>query len=441
MSRSDRSTKQKEAIMKILVVGGGGREHTLVWKISRSPLVKKIFCAPGNAGIAELAECVKIGAVDIEKLIAFAEKEQIDLTVVGPEAPLVEGLVDKLNERGLMAFGPKSEAAVLEGSKIFAKKLMAKYNIPTGTFHTFSTADEAAEFVHDIGTPLVIKADGLAAGKGVIVAFDEKTALEAVNMCLVDGVFGRAGNRIVIEEFLEGEEASVLAFTDGTSILTMPASQDHKAIFDGDKGPNTGGMGAYSPAPLVNDLLLDHITNQIVRPTVNALKQEGCEYRGVLYCGLMITEAGPQVLEYNVRFGDPETQVVVPRLTSDLVPLMRACAEGNLGEMKAEWTTDAAVCVVLASGGYPGQYKKGVPISGLDKARKVPGSLVFHAGTTFKDSKTVTDGGRVIGATALGADIPSAIERAYQCAEAIQFEGRYFRTDIGKKALARLGDN
>ncbi|RJP25072.1 MAG: phosphoribosylamine--glycine ligase [Candidatus Abyssobacteria bacterium SURF_5] len=424
--------------MKILVIGGGGREHALVWKISQSPLVKKIFCAPGNAGIAELGECVNVKATDTEKLVAFAEKEKIDLTVVGPEAPLVEGVVDKLSERGLRAFGPRAEAALLEGSKIFAKKLMAKYNIPTGTFHTFCEAEEAAEFVHEIGTPVVIKADGLAAGKGVIVAFDEKVALSAVNQCLVEGAFGRAGSRIVIEEFLQGEEASVLAFTDGRNILTMPASQDHKAIYDGDKGPNTGGMGAYSPAPVVSPTLLEHIENQIIRPTIDALRHEGCEYRGVIYCGIMMTEAGPKVLEYNVRFGDPEAQVVIPRLKSDLVPLMLACADGTLSDMQAEWTDDAAVCVVLASGGYPGKYKKGMRITGLENARKVAGAIVFHAGTELKDGQVVTDGGRVIGATALGEDIPSAIERAYQCAETIRFEGRYFRSDIGKKALARL---
>lgn len=424
--------------MKVLVVGGGGREHTLVWKIHQSPLVEKIYCAPGNAGIAELAECLPIGATDIEELVSFAERERIDLTVVGPEAPLVEGIVDKLGERGLKAFGPSGEAALLEGSKAFAKRLMAKHNIPTGTFHTFCEADEAIEFIHDIGTPVVVKADGLAAGKGVTVAFDEKTAVSAVKQCLVDGVFGRAGNRVVIEEYLEGEEASVLAFTDGKHLLTMPASQDHKAIFDGDKGPNTGGMGAYSPAPLVSDTLLEHISNQILRPTIMALKEENCEYRGVLYCGLMINEAGPKVLEYNVRFGDPETQVVVPRLKSDLVPLMLACVDGTLNNLKAEWTDEAAVCVVLASDGYPGKYKKGISIAGLEEARKVPGALVFHAGTALKDGKVVTDGGRVIGATALGKDIPSAIERAYRCAEAIRFENKYLRSDIGRKALPRL---
>jgi phosphoribosylamine--glycine ligase len=424
--------------MKILVIGGGGREHTLAWKIHQSPLVTKIYCAPGNAGIAEYAECLPIGVTDTGKLVDFAEKEEIDLTVVGPEAPLVEGVVDKLAERGLKAFGPNKDAALLEGSKGFAKKLMAKYNIPTGTFHTFCEAEEAIEFIRDIGTPVVVKADGLAAGKGVTVAFNEKTAISAVEECLVEGVFGRAGHRVVIEEYLEGEEASVLAFTDGKNLLTMPASQDHKAIYDGDKGPNTGGMGAYSPAPLVSNSLLDHIENQILRPTIDALAAEKVEYRGVLYCGLMIGEAGPKVLEYNVRFGDPETQVIVPRLKSDLVPIMLACADGALDKIKPQWTNEVAVCVVLASGGYPGKYKKGMPISGLEQARKVKGALVFHAGTALKGGRIVTDGGRVIGATALGKDIPSAIERAYQCADAIRFENKYCRTDIGKKALARL---
>jgi len=425
--------------MKVLVVGGGGREHTLVWKISQSPLVKKIFCAPGNAGIAEQAECVKIDATDIDKLVKFAKKEKIDLTVVGPEGPLVEGIVDRFQEKGLKAFGPSADAALLEGSKGFAKKLMARFDIPSGTFQTFTDPDEAIEFIRDMGAPVVVKADGLAAGKGVTVAFDEESAIDAVKQCLVKGVFGRAGNRVVIEEFLEGEEASVLAFTDGKNILLMPSSQDHKAIYDGDKGPNTGGMGAYSPAPVVTDELMQEIEDTIVRPTIDGLRQENCEYRGVLYCGIMVTDSGPKVLEFNVRFGDPETQVVVPRLKSDIVPLLMACAEGDLSGMEAEWTEEAAVCIVLASGGYPGKYEKGKPITGLDKAAKLPGVVVFHAGTSSKNNKVVTSGGRVIGATALAKDIPSAIKRAYGCANAIAFDKKYCRTDIGQKAMLHTG--
>jgi phosphoribosylamine--glycine ligase len=398
-----------------------------------------MFCAPGNAGIAEHAECVSIDASDIDGLAGFAEKEKIDLTVIGPEAPLVEGIVDRFSERGLKAFGPGADAALLEGSKGFAKKLMAKFNIPTGTFQIFSEADEAIEFIRDMGAPIVVKADGLAAGKGVTVAFDEESAITAVKKCICQGAFGRAGHRVVLEEYLDGEEVSVLAFTDGKNILMMPSSQDHKAIHDGDKGPNTGGMGAYSPAPVLTDDLRQRIEKQIVRPTIDGLRRENCEYRGVLYCGIMITDSGPKVLEFNVRFGDPETQVVVPRLKSDIVPILLACLNGELSKVKAEWTDEAAVCVVLASKGYPGKYEKGKLISGLEEASKVPGALVFHAATSIKNKKIVTDGGRVLGATALAKDIPSAIKRAYECANAIQFSNKYCRTDIGKKALARLG--
>jgi phosphoribosylamine--glycine ligase len=339
-------------------------------------------------------------------------------------------------------FGPSGDAALLEGSKGFAKKLMARFNIPTGTFQTFTDADEAIEFIRDMGAPVVVKADGLAAGKGVTVAFDEESAIDAVKQCLVKGAFGRAGNRVVLEEYLDGEEASVLAFTDGKNILLMPSSQDHKAIYDGDKGPNTGGMGAYSPAPIITDELMKEIEQTIVRPTIDGLREENCEYRGVLYCGIMVTNSGPKVLEFNVRFGDPETQVVVPRLKSDIVPLLMACAEGDLSGMEAEWTEEAAVCIVLASGGYPGKYEKGKPITGLDKAAKLPGAVVFHAGTSSKNNKVVTSGGRVIGATALAKDIPSAIKRAYGCANAIDFEKKYCRTDIGQKAMLhrRKGD-
>ena len=425
--------------MKVLVVGGGGREHTLVWKVSQSPLVEKIFCAPGNAGIAEHAECVDTKANDIDGLAKFAKKKKIDLTIVGPEEPLVNGIVDRFNEDGLKIFGPTADAALIEGSKGFAKKMMARFNVPTGTFQIFSDADEAVDFIMAMGAPIVVKADGLAAGKGVTVAFDEQSAIAAVRQCICDGTFGRAGNRVVLEEYLDGEEASVLAFTDGKNILTMPSSQDHKAIYDGDKGPNTGGMGAYSPAPVINSELMREIEKTIIKPTVDGLRNEDCEYRGVLYCGLMINENGPRVLEFNARFGDPETQVVVPRLKSDIIPILLACVDGKLDKTEAEWHDESAVCVVLASGGYPGKYEKGKPIKGFSKACKVPGALVFHAGTSIKNKKVVTDGGRVLGATALGKDIPSAIKRAYECADAIKFDNKYCRTDIGKKALQRLG--
>ncbi|GAB4347104.1 MAG: phosphoribosylamine--glycine ligase [Candidatus Abyssubacteria bacterium] len=424
--------------MKVLVVGGGGREHTLVWKIRQSPLVEKIYCAPGNAGIAELADCVAIDAGEIAKLAEFAEKEGVDLTVVGPEAPLVEGIVDRFEERGLKIFGPNADAALLEGSKAFAKRLMARFNIPTGSFQVFSDAKEAIDFIRDIGTPIVVKADGLAAGKGVTVAFDEAAAIESVKRCLCKGVFGRAGHRVVLEEYVPGEEASVLAFTDGKHILMMPSSQDHKAIYDDDKGPNTGGMGAYSPAPIITENLMREVEQQIFMPTIEGLRQEKVEYKGVLYCGLMVSDSGPKVLEFNVRFGDPETQVVVPRLKSDIVPILLACIDGELNKIRPEWTDEAAVCVVLASEGYPEVYEKGKPITGLEDASRIPGAMVFHAGTAFRNGKVVTNGGRVIGATALGKDIPAAIESAYRCAEVIRYENKYYRTDIGKKALRRL---
>ena len=425
--------------MKILVVGGGGREHTLVWKISQSPLAEKIFCAPGNAGIASLAECVDIDATNINKLLKFAKKEKIDLTVVGPEAPLVDGIVEKFKKNDLKIFGPSADAALLEGSKGFAKKFMGRFGIPTGTFQIFSEADEAIEFIRDMGAPIVVKADGLAAGKGVTVAFDEESAIKAVNDCITKGAFGQAGHRIVLEEYLEGEEATVLAFTDGEKFITMPSSQDHKAIYDNDRGPNTGGMGAYSPAPVVTDEVLKQVEDEIIRPTIQGLREEDCEYRGVLYCGLMITDSGPKVIEYNVRFGDPEAQAVIPRIKSDIVPILLACAEGDLGDVQAEWAEEAAVCVVIASGGYPGKYEKGKPISGLDKAAKIPGAVVFHAGTATNGEDIVTNGGRVLGATALAKGIPAAIEIAYKCADAIKFAGKYCRTDIGKKAIDRLG--
>ncbi len=425
--------------MKVLVVGGGGREHTLVWKISQSPLVEEVICAPGNAGIAEYAKCVSDGGGDIDKLLKLAKKEKIDLTVVGPEAPLVDGIVDRFSEEGLKIFGPGADAAMLEGSKGFAKKIMGRIGIPTATFQIFSEVDEAIEFICEMGAPIVVKADGLAAGKGVTVALDEESAIKAVKSCITDKAFGRAGHRVVLEEYLVGEEATVLAFTDGKNYITMPSSQDHKAIYDGDKGPNTGGMGAYSPAPVVTAEIMEQVESEIIRPVIDGLRAEDCEYRGVLYCGLMITEAGPKVVEFNVRFGDPEAQAVIPRLKSDIVPVLMACAEGDLSKAEVEWTDDVAVCVVLASEGYPAKYPKGKIITGLRKAGGVKGAVVFHAGTAIKNKKVVTNGGRVLGATALGKDVPTAIKRAYECADKIKFSGKYCRSDIGKKAIARLG--
>jgi phosphoribosylamine--glycine ligase len=425
--------------MRVLVVGGGGREHALVWKIAQSPRVQKICCAPGNAGIARMAECLSISAEDVKGLIACAEKEKIDLTVVGPEAPLTLGIVDLFRARGLRVFGPSQKAAEIEGSKAFTKDLMKKYGIPTGESETFSDRAAAAKYVEEKGAPLVVKADGLAAGKGVMICRTVGEALTALDLILVQKAFGAAGARVVVEEFLDGEEASFLAFTDGETVLPLPTSQDHKAIYDNDQGPNTGGMGAYSPAPVVTQKVHREIMEKVMIPTVRGMAREGRKYQGVLYAGLMIKDEKPKILEFNARFGDPEAQPLLMRLKSDLVPVLEATIDGKLSSQKMELDGRSSVCVVMASGGYPGSYEKGKVISGLREAAGVRDAFVFHAGTAFKEGKVVTSGGRVLGVTALGNDIQEAIQRAYEAVVKISWEGAYYRKDIGHKALARNG--
>jgi phosphoribosylamine--glycine ligase len=423
--------------MKILVVGGGGREHALVWKIVQSPLVETVYCAPGNPGIAELAECVHIAADDIEALLDFASAEQVDLTVVGPEVPLTLGIVDRFQAAGLQIFGPSRAAARIEGSKSFSKDLMAKYGIPTAAYRTFSDRDQAVAYIREQGAPIVVKANGLAAGKGVVVALSEEQAVAAVDEIMVDAVFGDAGSSVVIEEFMAGEEASFFAFTDGTKILPLASSQDHKPVFDNDEGPNTGGMGAYSPAPVVTEVLAEQIVATIVRPTIDGMTKEGCPYVGILYVGLMIADGKARVVEFNARFGDPEAQPLLVRMKSDLVPVLLACARGDLSGADLEWHDKAAVCVVMASGGYPSAYAKGFEISGLAAAGAMEDVVVFHAGTSFADGKVVNAGGRVLGVTGLGTTVAAAIDRAYQGVAKISWEGVHFRTDIGRKALNR----
>ena len=420
--------------MKVLVVGSGGREHALVWKLSQSPKVEKMYCAPGNAGIAQMAECVNIKAEDLDGLLAFAQEQSIDLTVVGPEVPLTMGIVDKFNEKGLKIFGPSGKAAEIEGSKTFAKDLMAKYNIPTAKYGAFTDADQAKAFLAEVGLPCVVKADGLAAGKGVLICETKEEAEAAVADILVDNKFGDAGSRVVVEEFLTGQEVSMLAFTDGTTVVPMVSSQDHKRIWDGDKGLNTGGMGAYSPAPIYTPDVHAIVVPEVLEATVAAMKAEDRPFAGILYAGLMLTADGPKVLEFNARFGDPEAQAVLPRLKSDLVDIFLAIIDGKLHEMQIEWYEEAAVCVVMASGGYPETSDKGRVITGLDKAAET-GAIVFHAGTKETDGNIVTNGGRVLGISALGKDIAEAIANAYKGVEQIQFENMQYRTDIGKKAF------
>ncbi len=423
--------------MNVLVVGGGGREHALVWKIAQSPLVEKIYCAPGNPGIASLAECVDIPVEKIAALCDFALDKRIDLTVVGPEVPLTLGIVDLFQTAGLQIFGPSKAAAQLEGSKGFSKDLMAKYGIPTAAYQCFTDRDQAVAYIREQGAPIVVKADGLAAGKGVIVATEVEQAVAAVDDIMLDKVFGTAGASVVIEEFMEGEEASFFAFTDGRRILPLASSQDHKRIFDNDEGPNTGGMGAYSPAPVVTEALYGEIVETIVRPTIEAMAKEGTPYSGILYVGLMIKDGKPRVVEYNARFGDPEAQPLLVRMKSDIVPVLSACARGELGDQRIVWHDKAAVCVVMASGGYPGSYTKGYPISGLDEAATLEDLVVFHAGTSTQDGKIVNTGGRVLGVTGLGASVAEAIAKAYQGVRLISWQGAQFRNDIGRKALNR----
>jgi len=423
--------------MRVLVVGGGGREHGLVWKLRQSPRVTQLFAAPGNAGIAELAECVDISASEVRLLAEFAAKHAVDLTVVGPELPLTMGIVDEFEGRGLRIFGATRQAAILEGSKVFAKRLMKKYKIPTGFFQTFYRAEDAKRYIQDVGAPVVVKADGLAAGKGAIVCRNVQEAVDTVKRIMEDRVFGDAGARVVVEEFLAGEEASFLAFTDGETVLPMASTQDHKAAFDDDKGPNTGGMGAYSPAPVVTEALHQKIMTQVMIPTVKAMAAEGRPYRGVLYAGLMIKDGDVKVLEYNVRFGDPEAQPLFMRMESDLLPILEAVTEQRLKDVEIRWRPEPAVCVVMTAGGYPGAHDTDKPITGLAAAARLKDVMVFHAGTARVDNTIVTKGGRVLGVTALGADIPDAISRAYRAVEKIRWGGVHFRTDIGRKAVER----
>ena len=443
--------------MRILVIGSGGREHALVWKIAQSKLADKIFCAPGNGGIAGLAECIDIKSEDIPALLNFARKEKIDFTVVGPEAPLVAGIVDEFNKADLKIFGPNKKAAQLEASKIFTKQLLAKYNIPTASFKIFDNAKEANQYIEKIGAPCVVKADGLAQGKGVVVAKTVQEAKQAVSAMMLEKIFGDAGNRVIIEECLVGQEASILVFTDSKAVIPLASSQDHKRIFDNDEGPNTGGMGAYSPAPIVTDQLFKAILDTIIYKTIDGLVKEGIEYRGVLYAGIMITKEGTKVLEFNVRFGDPETQVILPRLKSDLLEVMLAVSQQKLTKFfnlggRLSWHNRACVCVVCASKGYPGIYEKGKEITGLDEAAKMKDIVVFHAGTKevksdlpagrqekSKGKIIVTNGGRVLGVTGLGDTIKDAINTTYDAVNKIHFEGMHYRKDIGKKALINEG--
>lgn len=422
--------------MNLLLIGGGGREHALAWKLKQSPRVEKLYCVPGNPGMAALAECVALDITDNEALGSFALAHNIGLTVVGPELPLTNGLVDHFTALNLKVFGPSRQAAQLEGSKAFAKEIMHKYGIPAAASAAFDDAEQAIAYIQAQGAPIVVKADGLAAGKGVVVAMTVAEAIAAVTMIMQDKAFGNAGNLVVIEEYLEGEEASLLAFTDGFTVAPMIAAQDHKRIFDNDQGPNTGGMGTYAPAPVVTEAVRAQVTREVLQRVVDALRQEGILYKGCLYAGLMITEQGPKVIEFNARFGDPETQVVLPLLNSDLVAIMEACADERLADITLEWANQAAVCVVLAADGYPGSYAKGDPISGLEQA-EAQGALVFHAGTGCQDGRIVTNGGRVLGVTAVAPDIQAAVAKVYQAVPAIQFAGMQYRRDIAHRALNR----
>jgi len=424
--------------MKVLVVGGGGREHALVWKIAQSPKVTMIYCAPGNAGISEQATVVPIKANDLKGLLEFALREKIDFTVVGPEDPLTQGIVDLFESKGLLIFGANKKAAEIEGSKAFAKEMMKKYHIPTAFYEIFDDRNEAIKYIRKQGAPIVVKADGLAAGKGVIVCKTIEEAIQSVDRIMVEKLFGEAGNRVVVEEYLIGEEASYIAFTDGKAILPMASSQDHKPIFDGDQGPNTGGMGAYSPAPVVTDEVNEKIIEKVLRPIIYGMGEEGRTYKGVLYAGLMIHEGHPKVLEFNARFGDPETQPVLMRMKGDIVPVLEACMKGTLSQQRIEWDRRPSVCVVMASKGYPGDYEKGKVIKGLEEVSRMEGVFVFHAGTALKGDQVLTNGGRVLGVTGLGEDIPRAIERAYQGVKKISWDGVHYRTDIGQKALCWL---
>lgn len=423
--------------MNVLVVGGGGREHALVWKITQSPRVRKIYVAPGNAGLAGIAECAAVSAEDTAGLVAFAKAKSVSLTVVGPEGPLSSGIVDAFQKEGLRVFGPSKAAAEIEANKAFTKDLMKKYRIPSAEYGVFRDRAAAGEYVRRMGAPIVVKAAGLAAGKGVVVAETVEEAQKALDLIMVEKAFGAAGDVVVVEECLRGEEASFMAFTDGKTVVPMASSQDHKRVFDADKGPNTGGMGAYSPAPVVTRKLESWVMEKIMVPTVRAMEAEGRLFKGVLYAGLMIKDGEAKVLEFNARFGDPETQPVMARLDSDLIRIMESIIDGTLTSADVVWKQDSAVCVVLASGGYPGGYAKGKVITGLDKAAARENVMVFHAGTALRDGAVVTDGGRVLGVTGLGATVAAAIDRAYAGVRDIYFEGMHYRRDIGARALEK----
>lgn len=419
--------------MKVLLVGGGGREHALAWKIRQSPLVDKLYCAPGNGGIASLAECVPIKAMDVDGMVDFAKKERIGLVMVAPDDPLAAGMVDAMQKAGVRAFGPVREAAAIESSKVFSKGLMKKYGIPTAGYEVFDNSDAAIAYLAGASYPAVIKADGLALGKGVVIAQNYGEAAKAVNEIMNDKLFGSSGDRIVIEEFLEGPEVTVLAFTDGKTLVPMVSSQDHKRALDNDMGPNTGGMGTFSPSRIYTKEVEKYCTERIFRPTVEAMNREGRKFKGVLYFGLMLTKDGPRVIEYNSRFGDPEAQVVLPALRTDIVEIFNAIIDERLDSVKIEWDDRASVCVILASGGYPAKYRTGFEISGLEEAEKEPGIIIFHAGTKLESGKYYTAGGRVLGVTAVADTMEHARDKAYAAVRKISFEGMHYRRDIGIK--------
>ncbi len=419
--------------MKVLVVGGGGSEHAIIWKLKQNPGIDELFCAPGNGGISKLATCVPIKATDIEGVINFSKEHKIDFVMVAPDDPLVAGMVDALEAAGIRTFGPVKAAAIIEGSKAFSKDLMKKYNIPTAGYEVFDSSDAALRYLDTCSAPIVVKADGLALGKGVIIAQSIAEAKAAVKDIMTDKVFGAAGNRVVIEEFIEGPEVSILAFTDGKTVVPMVSSQDHKRVFDHDKGPNTGGMGTFSPSKLYDSKLAEQCMKDIYIPTIEAMNNEGRKFKGILYFGLMLTKDGPKVLEYNARFGDPETQVVLPRLKTDLLDIFNAIIDEKLADIKIEWNDNAAVCVIAASGGYPGKYPTGLEISGLEVAEADENTIVFHAGTSCKDGKFYTAGGRVLGVTAVEENMDKAIAKAYAGIEKVSFEGMHYRKDIGRK--------
>lgn len=423
---------KEEEKMKVLIVGSGGREHAIAWKVSQSPKVDKIYCAPGNAGIGQVAECVDIGAMEIDRLVAFAKEQAIDLTIVGMDDPLVAGIVDAFEAEGLRVFGPRKNAAILEGSKAFSKELMKKYQIPTAAYETFTNPEEAVAYLEKTSYPIVLKADGLALGKGVLICETKEDAKEGVKTLMLDKQFGSAGDTIVIEEFMTGREVSVLAFSDGKTIQCMTSAQDHKRAKDGDQGLNTGGMGTFSPSPFYTDEVKAFCERYVYQATIDAMAKEGRPFVGVLFTGLMLTKDGPKVLEYNARFGDPEAQVVLPRMKNDLIDVVEACIDGKLDQIQLQFEDNAAVCVVLASKGYPEHYEKGIPIQGFENFEGKEGYYCFHAGTKREGEQIVTNGGRVLGITAKGKDLKEARENAYQATEWITFANKYMRTDIGK---------